>query len=77
MLLFPALPEDDAARVELMSMPQYKVAAMIDNQFSGLTHRQPDKPAYMDVVNQAISQLLTHMAPLSVSARHSKHPSFA
>jgi type VI secretion system protein ImpL len=28
-LLFPALPDDDAARVELMSMPQYKVAAMI------------------------------------------------
>jgi type VI secretion system protein ImpL len=67
-LLFPALPDDDAARAELMTMPQYKVAAMIDNQFSGLnglTSQQPDKPAYMDEVNQAISQLLAYMKSIS------------
>ncbi|MEJ2076366.1 MAG: ImcF-related family protein, partial [Reinekea sp.] len=38
------------------------------NQFSGLnglTSQQPDKPAYMDEVNQAISQLLAYMKSIS------------
>jgi type VI secretion system protein ImpL len=67
-LLFPPLPEDDAARNELVKMPQYKVAAMIDNQFSGingLINQDPEKPGYMDEVNKAINQLLAYMKSIN------------
>ena len=67
-MLFPPLPDDDAAREELIKMPQYKVAAMIDNQFSGLNglvNQQPDKPGYMDEVSKAINQLLAYMKSIN------------
>jgi type VI secretion system protein ImpL len=67
-LLFPPLPDDDAARDELMKMPKYQVAALIDNQFSGLNsllNQEPDKPSYMEEVSTAINQLLAYMKSIS------------
>lgn len=66
--LFPPLPEGDAAREELMTSPRYKVAAMIDKQFASVnallvTHE--NKPAYIDEVLGAVTQLHTYLKSIS------------
>lgn len=51
--LFPNLPENDAAREELLSSSRYRVAAMVDSQFkdlNGLVTTEPGKPIYLDEV---------------------------
>ncbi|KKD61744.1 type VI secretion protein IcmF [Grimontia sp. AD028] len=66
--LFPALPEGDAAKEELIKSPRYRVAAMVDNQFSslnGLSETEPGKPIYLDEVMDAVTQLTAYMKSIN------------
>ncbi|OEE57683.1 type VI secretion protein IcmF [Enterovibrio norvegicus FF-454] len=68
--LFPQLPENDAARDELTKSPRYRVAALVDNQFSelnGLATTEPGKPIYLDEVVDAVSQLTAYMKSINDS----------
>lgn len=58
--LFPNMPKDDAARMELMKTSKYATAARIADPFSklnGLIASTDGKPAYMSEVVDAISSL--------------------
>jgi type VI secretion system protein ImpL len=62
--LFPPLPSDDMARLELMKSPKYKVAAMVDSQFSQLNtllEADGNQPAYIDEVMNAVGQLQSYL----------------
>ena len=66
--LFPSLPENDVARKELEKTPKFKIASMIDGQFSdlnGLLQRQDKQPSYLDEVGQNIMQLQTLIKGIS------------
>lgn len=67
-MLFPPLPSSDAARDELMKSPQFKVAAMVDKQFSALNdliNSEENEQAYMDEVMQAVIQLQAYMKAIN------------
>ncbi|AGH81618.1 IcmF-like protein [Psychromonas sp. CNPT3] len=62
--LFPTLPENAKERLELMKLPKYKVATMIDSKFSqlnALLETQDTQPVYMDEVINAVDQLLSYL----------------
>lgn len=62
--LFSSLPEDANDRLELMKLPKYKVATMINSKFSklnSLLETKDNKPAYMDEVMSAVDQLLSYL----------------
>ncbi|KXF83017.1 type VI secretion system membrane subunit TssM [Enterovibrio coralii] len=66
--LFPSLPESDEAKAELLKSPRYRVAAMVDNQFSalnGLSEIEPGKPIYLDEVMEAVTQLTAYMKSIN------------
>jgi type VI secretion system protein ImpL len=66
--LFPPLPDDDRAREEMMTSPRYKVAAMIDKQFAGvngLIVKDDSKPAYIDEVLEAVTQLQSYLKSIA------------
>ncbi|OEE61295.1 type VI secretion protein IcmF [Enterovibrio norvegicus] len=66
--LFPALPENDTAREELVKSPRYRVAALVDNQFAelnGLATTEEGKPIYLDEVIDSVTQLLAYMKSIN------------
>jgi type VI secretion system protein ImpL len=68
--LFPNVAAlDDSAKAEIIKSPGYKLAAMIDTQFSelnGLIEDQDDNaPPYMDEVMNAVGQLQTYMKAIN------------
>lgn len=66
--LFPPLPDDSAAREQMMTSPRYKVAAMIDKQFAGVNSlivKDESKPAYIDEVLEAVTQLQTYLKSIA------------
>lgn len=66
--LFPPLPENDEAREAMMTSPRYKVAAMIDKQFAGvnaLIIKDESKPAYIDEVLEAVTQLQSYLKTIA------------
>ncbi len=68
--LFPPLPDNDVARKELEKTPQFKIAAMIEGQFSSINamaQSDASKPSYLDEVGQSITQLQTLIKGISDS----------
>lgn len=58
--LFPDMPKDDSARMELMKSNKYAVAAQIAapfNKLNSLQQANGDQPAYMNEVIDAVNQL--------------------
>ncbi|KJG59621.1 type VI secretion protein IcmF [Photobacterium kishitanii] len=62
--LFPKLPENDKARLALMTSPQYKVASMIATPFTDIDSILDDngnQPAYLQEVMALVQQLYHYM----------------
>lgn len=62
--LFPALPENDKARLALMTSPQYQVASMIATPFNDIDlilDNNDKQPAYLQEVMTSIQQLYHYM----------------
>lgn len=62
--LFPTLPENDKARLALMTSPQYQVASMIATPFTDIDlilDNNDKQPAYLQEVMTSIQQLYHYM----------------
>ncbi|MEC6797048.1 type VI secretion system membrane subunit TssM [Photobacterium sp. S4TG1] len=62
--LFPTLPENDKARLALMTSPQYQVASMIATPFTDIDlilDNNDKQPAYLQEVMTSVQQLYHYM----------------